>query len=286
VRSPENVPLHLRLVLANGLVFAVGILAMSMAPEGAHGPVALVVLAVGLGLVFAVNTRHLRQALPPLLATIGTLRSRWERERRAQTARSLASKEHDSRQMATELHDNVGNHLSAALVGLKKAIDHAPPELADELKAVRRHAQLGLVEVQRVGRRLLPEILEDLGLHEALSTLLTRFAAAHPGIRVRRHLEGPFRDLPPEAELVVYRVAEEALTNVAKHAKADHVELSLTREGGRVVLCVTDDGLGVGTNGERTGILGMRERAALVGGRITVGPRDGVGTQVRLELPG
>lgn len=285
MRSPENVPLHLRLVLANGIVFALGVLAMSMAPEGAHGPVALVVLGVGLALVFAVNTRHLRRALPPLLAAIGTLRVRWEGERRAQTARSLAAKEYDGQRMAAQLHDNVGDNLTAALVGLKKAIDHAPPELADELKAVRHHAQLSLVEVRNIGRRLLPEILEEQGLHDALSTLLTGFAARNPGVRVQRHLGGPFQGLSDEAQLVIYRVAEEALTNVGKHARADRVELTLAREGDQMVLCVTDDGVGLGANGARTGILSMRERAALVGGRLVVGPAEGRGTEVRLEIP-
>jgi two-component system sensor histidine kinase UhpB len=286
VRSPENVPLHLRLVLANGIVLALAVLAMSMAPEDRRGPVALVVLVVGLALVVAVNTRHLRQALPPLLTTIGTLRTRWEGERRAQTARSLAGREYDGQRMAAQLHDNVADQLSAALVGLKKAIDHAPPDLAEQLEAVQHQARLSLVEVRKIGRGLLPEVLEDLGLHDALSALLTSFAARNPGIRVRRHLEGPFRGLSGEAQLVVYRVAEEALSNVGRHARAEHVELGLAREGDLVVLRVVDDGVGLGAHGARTGILGMRERAALVGGRVTVGPRRGGGTEVRLEVPG
>lgn len=286
MRSPENVPLHLRLVLANGLVLALAVLVMSMAPEGRRGAVALVVLAVGLALVFAVNTRHLRHVLSPLVATIGTLRSRWEGERRAQTVRILAAQEYDAQRLATQLHDHVGAHLGAALVGLKQAMDHASPELADELRKVRHQAQLSLVEVRTIGRRLLPKILDEQGLHGALSTLLTGFAARHPGIRVQRHLEGPFRELSAEEELVVYRVAEEGLRNVGRHAHADLVVLTLARDGDRVVLRVTDDGVGLRDNGERTGILGMRERAALVGGRLTVGPHEGAGTEVRLELPG
>lgn len=285
MRSTKSVPLHLRLVLANGLVFAFGILAMSMAPVDQRGLAAVLVLAVGLSLVVAVNTRHVRQSFTPLLATIGTLRSRWEGEQRAQTARSLASREYDGQRMATQLHDNVGDNLSAALVGLKKAIDHAPPELAAELRSVQHQAQISLIEVQSIRRRLLPEMLEDLGLQSALSALATDFAARNPGTRVQRHLEGPFQGLTSEAELVIYRVAEEALTNVARHAQADHVELCVNHEPGTVVLRVTDDGVGLGRNGERTGILSMRERAALVGGRLSVGPREGGGTQVRLEIP-
>jgi two-component system, NarL family, sensor histidine kinase UhpB len=285
VRSPKSVPLHLRLVLVNGLVFALGVLAMSMAPEDHRGPAALAVLAVGLTLILAVNTRHLRRSLTPLMTTIGTLRSRWENERRAQTARSMVSKEYDGQQMSTELHDNVGDNLAAALVGLKKAIDHAPPELAVELRSVQQRARLSLVEVRKIGRRLRPEILEDQGLHSALSTLASNVSVRNPGIRVRSHLEGPFPGLDGDAELVVYRVAEEALTNIARHANAQRVDLRLTREPGLVVLIVTDDGVGVGHNGERTGILGMRERAARVGGHLSIRARAGGGTEVRLELP-
>jgi two-component system, NarL family, sensor histidine kinase UhpB len=285
VRSPKSVPLHLRLVLVNGLVFALGVLAMSVAPQDHQGPTALIVLAVGLTLIVAVNTRHLRRSLTPLMTTIGTLRSRWENERRAQTARSIVSKEYDGQRMSTELHDNVGDNLAAALVGLKKAIDHAPPELATELRSVQQHARLSLVEVRKIGRRLRPEILEDQGLHSALATLATNVSARTPGLRVRTHLEGPFPGLDGEAELVVYRVAEEALANIARHAQAQRVDLRLARDRGLVVLTVTDDGIGVGRNGERTGILGMRERAALVGGHLSIRAREGGGTQVRLELP-
>ena len=285
MRTRKSLPLHVRLVLVNGLVFALGVLAMSMAPEEHSGVAALVVLAGGLALIVAVNTRHLRQSITPLFTTIGTLRSRWENEQRAQTARSLASREYDGQRMAAELHDNVGDNLSAALVGLKRAIAHAPPELADELRSVQHSARRSLVEVRKIRRELLPEMLEDQGLQSALSTLVTNFAAKFPGISVRRHLEGPFHGLAPDTELVVYRVAEEALTNIGKHAMAQHVELSLTCKEDHVLLAVTDDGVGLGHNGERTGILSMRERASLVGGRLTVGPgRDG-GTVVRLTVP-
>lgn len=285
MRSPKDVPLHLRLVLVNGLVFAFGVLAMSLMPDNLRGAGALAVLAVGLTLTVAVNTRHLRHGLEPLVSAVGTLRSRWEGERREQTARSLATREYDGQRMATQLHDNVGDNLNAALVGLKKAIDHAPPELAAELRAVQHHARLGLVEVRKISRRLLPEMLEDLGLHGALSLLATNFAARHPGIRVRRHLEGPFRTLSDSTELVIYRVAEEALENAGRHAKGQLVELSLTREGDRIVLRVRDDGVGLGQYHERTGIPGMRERAALVGGTLTIGRYGSRGTEVRLEVP-
>ncbi|HEU4511724.1 MAG TPA: ATP-binding protein [Nocardioidaceae bacterium] len=285
MRSSKSVPLHLRLVLANGLVLALAVLAMSLAPTGHHVPTAAVVLVAGLALVVAVNTRHLRQGLAPLVAAVGNVRRRWENEHRAQRARSMASREYDEHRMAVALHDNVGTGLAHALVALKKAIDHAPPELAAELGAVRHDTQNSLVEVRRITRRLRPELLEDMGLQSALGFLVSDLGRHNPALHVEQHLEGPFLGIDDEAELVVYRVAEEALANAARHARARHVSLSLCRDDDRVVLRVGDDGVGVGGNGERTGILGMRERAALVGGLLSVGPREGGGTVVRLDVP-
>ena len=278
-------PLHLRLVLVNGLVFAGGVLVMSLAPEQHRGVTAIVTLLVGLSLIVAVNTRHLRQSLAPMTTAIGNMRGRWESERRAITAKSLASREYDGQRMAAQLHDNVGNNLAAALVGLKKAIDHAPPELAAELRSVQQSARVSLVEMRRISRPLRPELLEDLGLQSALSRLATDLTTRHPGLKVRRRLEAPFPGIDAETELVVYRVAEEALTNVGRHAEAEHVELCLMHEADAVVLRVRDDGVGIDTQPERTGILSMRARAALVGGRLEVSRQEGGGTLVCLEVP-
>lgn len=275
-------PLHVRLVLVNGVVFALGVLVMSLAPDDHRGVTAAVVLAVGLALIVAVNTRHLRRSLEPLAAAFGGLRERWERDRRSQAARSLAGKEYDGQRMSRALHDHVGDNLAAALVGLERALHHAPPELAEELKGVRHRTRLGLVEVRRIGRTLRPELLDDMGLHSALGTLPSQLAGR--GVEVHRHLEGPF-DLDAETELIVYKVAEEALRNVARHAEARNVDLSLHREGGSLVLRVRDDGVGLGRSTERTGILTMRERAALVGGTLDVRPRARGGTEVRLVVP-
>lgn len=275
----------MRLVLVNGVVFALGVLVMSLAPPGHHGVTAAGTLALGLGLIVAVNTRRLRQGLTPLLTTIGTLRSRWENEQRASTARSLVSREYDGQVIAEQLRDGVVLRLSAALVGLKRAINIAPTDLALELEKVQHDARLAYVDVRKIGRRLRPETLEDLGLQSALGDLATRLTTRNPSIRLRRLLGGPFTGIDDEAALVVYRVAEQALDNVARHARAKKVTLSLDRDGDLVVLRVIDDGVGIGTTPERTGILSMRERAALRGGRLTVESLLGKGTEVRLEVP-
>jgi two-component system sensor histidine kinase UhpB len=285
VRSLRNAPLHLRLVLGNGLVLALGVLAMSFAPEDRDGVFALGVLAVGLGLVVAVNTRHLRQTLTPLVDAVNALRNRWEGERRVQVARSSAGREYDGQQVAEDLHDKVADSLAAALVALNTAAKHATPDLKAELDAVQRDTRSALLEVRRITRSLRPEMLEDRGLMSALAALGAGLTARSPRTAVHRRFEGTLPALDGETELVIYRVAEEALTNIARHADARHVELALRPLDTSVVLEVIDDGTGIGSSRPRSGLLGMHERAALVGGLLAVTNLPEGGTRVRLEVP-
>jgi two-component system, NarL family, sensor histidine kinase UhpB len=147
--------------------------------------------------------------------------------------------------------------------------------------------------VRTIAQRLRPEALDELGLQSALLALCTA-VSDRAGIQITRNLE---RDLPltAEQELVIYRVAQESITNVVRHAGASRIEVTLRSDGdgdgdgdgGGVVLVVRDDGVGLPPNVEResNGLRGMRERALLVGANITIGPaRDG-GTEVRLHLP-
>lgn len=131
--------------------------------------------------------------------------------------------------------------------------------------------------------RLRPGVLDELGLASALKSLATDFGG--PCLSVRHRLDA---DLPPlgrEAELVLYRVAQEGLTNVARHARARHAELALRRTATGVRLCVRDDGRGTGDAPEGAGIRGMRERALLVGADLSLGPGPEKGTEVRLTVP-
>jgi len=154
----------------------------------------------------------------------------------------------------------------------------------DETKQAVRQA---LEEVRRIARELRPEMLEQLGLVSALTELSRRFAESS-GIRVERSFATELPPLSGEAELAVYRVAQESLTNVARHAGATHVYLALEPGVGSVVLSVCDDGRGISeaaaTNGHG-GLRGMRERALLVGGALAVKPGRTGGVEVRLEVP-
>lgn len=152
----------------------------------------------------------------------------------------------------------------------------------DELRETTR---LGAMDVRRIAVRLRPEALEDLGLQSALTALATSFGE-HAGLQIDRRLQsvGPLNE---EQELVVYRVAQEALTNIARHARARHVELSLGEAASEVTLRVSDDGRGLPPDAltSATGIRGMRERAMLIGAQLSIGASNTGGTEVALRVP-
>ena len=136
-------------------------------------------------------------------------------------------------------------------------------------------------------RRLRPEALDDFGLRSALVSLGSDLSE-HSGLRVSPHLDGDLPALSPEDELVVYRVAQESLVNVVRHARASRAELSLRAENGAVVLRVRDDGRGIDADGLRsgTGVRGMRERALLVGGELEVSAAGAARHRGRPEAAG
>ncbi|PJE96763.1 sensor histidine kinase [Streptomyces carminius] len=220
-----------------------------------------------------------------LIRTFNDMLDRLEAERAAGSARVLSAQEAERRRIAQELHDEVGQSMTAVLLELKRAADRTPDE---ELRADLRHAQEttreSLDEVRRLARRLRPGVLEDLGLVSALTALAGDFAT-HTGLVVRRRFDPGLPPLDRERELVLYRVAQESLTNAARHSGAALVELRLCRAAGGVVLEVRDDGRGLGAAREGAGIRGMRERALLVGGALDIGPAPDGGTAVRLSVP-
>jgi two-component system, NarL family, sensor histidine kinase UhpB len=146
-----------------------------------------------------------------------------------------------------------------------------------------------LDEVRRIGRELRPEMLEQLGLVSALTELSRKFAESS-GVKVERRFATDLPPLSDDAELAVYRVAQESLTNIARHADAKRVEITLQPGPGSVVLRVLDDGRGIPTpdafalNGHG-GLRGMRERALLIGGALAVKGGSQGGVEVRLEVP-
>ncbi len=317
VNLATALPLYWRVCLINGVVFIIGTATLALSPATVSSQVLVseaIVLAVGLTVILATNALLLRTSLAPidrlirfmehvdmlqpgqrlpdqgsgsvaqLVRTFNAMLTRLETERGTSNARALAAQEAERHRIAQELHDEIGQGLTVVLLGLKRAIDEAPAELAEELRLVQESARTSLEEVQQVARRLRPDVLEDLGLLSGLSALAGDLTA-HSGVHVRRGFAPGLPSLTAEAELVIYRVAQEALTNVARHAHADTVDLSMTKQGNAVALRVADNGTGLPGRTDGAGIRGMRERAALVGGTLDIGPRVGGGTQVRLVIP-
>jgi two-component system, NarL family, sensor histidine kinase UhpB len=219
-----------------------------------------------------------------LAMTFNEMLRRLQAERKEATGRVLAGQEAERLRIAQELHDQVGQELTAALLLLSRVESRAPEDLRASVGEAQESVRASLEDVRRIGIELRPEALDDLGLESALAVLCDRFAQ-RSGLEVSFKAAEALPKLSANAELVIYRVAQEALTNVARHSGSDRAELSLQPDDGRLVLIVRDEGRGI-KNGETegTGIRGMRERAALIGAAVEV--RDArPGTEIRLQVP-
>lgn len=218
-----------------------------------------------------------------LITTYNTMLDRLEAERAAGAARALSAQERERHRIARELHDEVGQTLTAVLLQLKRVADRAPEELREEVNQAQEATRAGLDEIRRIARRLRPGVLEELGLTSALRSLAAEFTT--DGLTVRHHVSGNLPHLTEESELVLYRVAQEGLTNTARHAAADRAEVRLRPVAEGVELLVRDNGRGLEGAPEGSGISGMRERALLIGAALSLAPAPGRGTDIRLRVP-
>jgi two-component system, NarL family, sensor histidine kinase UhpB len=212
---------------------------------------------------------------------------RLEAERRRAGSAALHAQEEERARVARDLHDEVNQSLTGLLLRLEAARESAPPELEGELAETKALANQAMRELLSLARQLRPTALDDLGLAAAIGGQVEQLGRGE--IDASLETEGDFSDLGDDQQLVVYRVAQEALNNTARHSEATRVEVRLRRaEGGDVVLEVTDDGRGFAFDeSERgLGIGGMRERALLVGAELTIESRPDHGTTVRLDVPG
>jgi two-component system sensor histidine kinase UhpB len=213
--------------------------------------------------------------------------SRLEAERRRAGSAALAAQEEERARVARDLHDEVNQSLTGLLLRLEAAREAAPPELEAELAETKALANLAMRELLSLARQLRPTALDDLGLVAATAGQVEQLARGE--IEAEFDPEGDFSDLGGDAQLVVYRVAQEALANAARHSGASRVAVKLRQDetSGRVELEVTDDGRGFAFDDSQggLGIAGMRERALLVGGELTIESRPGRGTTVRLTVP-
>jgi two-component system sensor histidine kinase UhpB len=212
---------------------------------------------------------------------------RLEAERRRAGSAALQAQEQERARVARDLHDEVNQSLTGLLLRLEAVREAAPPELEAQLADTKALANQAMRELLSLARQLRPTALDDLGLAAAIAGQVEQLA--HSEIEATIAANGDFSDLGDDAQLVVYRVAQEALSNAARHSGAGRVEVRLRRlDGGGVELAVADDGRGFAFDESEggLGIAGMRERALLIGGELTIESRPGRGTTVRLTVPG
>jgi two-component system, NarL family, sensor histidine kinase UhpB len=277
-----------------------------------------VVLTIALALVALVNVLLVRRAVAPLQAlnalarrvnlsnpgqripgaeptseagelalTFNEMLERLEQERREATRRVLAAHESERLRIAQELHDEVGQTLTAVLLQLSRVEERLPADVRGELTEAQEAARASLEDVRRIATDLRPETLKDLGLASALAALTDGFGR-RAGLRVERRIPRALPPLSNEAELVVYRIAQEGLTNVARHAGCETAELTLASNGERLTLTVRDFGRGPdgGSPADGNGMRGMRERAGLIGAQLALErATDGAGAELRLDVP-
>ncbi|HXS34722.1 MAG TPA: sensor histidine kinase [Solirubrobacterales bacterium] len=212
---------------------------------------------------------------------------RLEAERRRAGSAALQAQEEERTRVARDLHDEVNQSLTGLLLRLEAAREQAPPELEAELAETKALANQAMRELLSLARQLRPTALDDLGLKAATAGQVEQLARGE--IEAEFAAEGDFSELGDDAQLVVYRVAQEALSNAARHSGAGHVTVKLRRKNadGGVELEVSDDGRGFAFDESEggLGIGGMRERALLIGGELKIESRPGHGTTVRLSVP-
>jgi two-component system sensor histidine kinase UhpB len=312
-------PLFWRVFSLNAALLMVAGVVLALSPISISTPVKELeeaVLGVGILLLLALNYAMLRPTFKPLerlaelMRNVDLLRpgrrltpsgspevvdlvrsfnemlDRLETERRESGGRALAAQEAERKRIAAELHDEIGQSMTGVLLLLGRVADDVPVSRRSAFAEAQEATRKSIEEVRRIAQELRPELLEHLGLVSALKSLATRFTE-----RAGLDLEWDFaRELPtltPDMELAIYRIAQESLTNVARHADAGRVWLSLQPGRGSVVLRVIDDGRGFNgrSAGNGGGLRGMRERALLVGAALAIKPATTGGVEVRLEVP-
>ena len=270
-------------LIASFTCVAFALVVSTLPTEQVHGPAAVALGALLVGSGIAVASAR-------ILGQLRTSLARRRRELAALSARLMSAQEEERRRLSRDLHDEFGQSLSAVNAYLW-LIEHQPPGDPDALRArtgeARRVVTRTLSAMRELSQLLRPSVLDDFGLVPSLDGHLKLFAERH-GIATSLSAEGLPERLPPELETALYRVTQEALTNVARHAQARRVRVALRGSRHDVRLDVEDDGIGFparGPNGSRpgTGLVGIRERVRALGGTVTLSSSPGA--HVRVVVP-
>jgi two-component system sensor histidine kinase UhpB len=318
-----------QVLLANLLIMVAAVVATLLATNTnvspAHAPQTAIVLGLAVALSIAVNVVMLQRRFRPLeqlvdemeradltrpggnlLAptngrddpeevarlheTFRLMLERLEAERRRASSAALRAQEQERARVARDLHDEVNQALTGVLLRLEAVSTRAPVELSHDIAETKALANQAMEELLTLARALRPTALDDHGLVAALGGLVDEIERRGQ-IHASFSSEGDFGRVPADVQLVVYRVAQEAMSNAVQHADAANVTVQLRRKhapaGDIVTLDVGDDGHGFTFDQASAGLglPGMRERALLVGGDVQVESRLDIGTRVKLSVP-
>ena len=310
VQTPA-IPLFWRLFVPNACVLAVACVVLIVEPADGR----IVALVGGLTIMLAVNLLLMRRAFSPLTRLMATMNrvdplrpgervpvlgppsevtvlatefnamlDRIETERRDSAHRMTVAEDSERRRLATELHDEIGQTLTALVLQISRIkVKGGSPADLDEALAT---AEAALEDVRRIARRLRPEVLDELGLTAALTTLCNRLSS-QTGLVIHRALPESPPPLTSDEQLVVYRIVQESLTNVVRHADASEARVTLRAGEEGIEVEVVDDGRGLPADGVplEGGIRSMRERALLIGADLTWTTSPSGGTMIRLRIP-
>jgi len=229
---------------------------------------------------------HSDAEVETLVEAFNAMLDRLEQERRGSVRRALAAQEDERSRIARELHDELGQELTAVAMQSERAAQSAPASSQPTLEEITEAIRQSIDHVRRIARRLRPEALDDLGLVNALISLCRRMGQ-QSGVRIEPDLANKVPSTSPETEVVIYRVAQESLTNAIRHAQASKITLSLAAVDDHITLLVRDDGHGIDAplSGDTAGVSGMRERALLIGAQLNIRSHHGDGTEVQLDVP-
>lgn len=304
----------------NAALIAAGVLLLALTPLTVSNPVTLsqvLLLSAGAAVMLVANALLLRLSLRPLtqlsrsmqradvlqpgerleaggareLASVteafNHMLERLEHERRSSAHRAVGDHEAERRRIATDLHDEVGQSLTAMLLMLQSLVEESGPESRASLKTMQDLTRGTLDDVRRIARNLRPTVLDDLGLSPALAALCERIEESSD-TTISQRFDDDLPALDSEVELALYRIAQEALTNIARHAAAAHARVELARSDHMLVLRVEDDGRGMLYEPavERGGLRGIRERALAIRASVSIASRPGRGTTIVVGVPG
>jgi two-component system, NarL family, sensor histidine kinase UhpB len=309
-----------RAVAVNVTVLVMAALLLALSPATISATLTLsewIVLAAGTAGVIVVNLLLLRRVFEPLerleqvmgrvhphepgrrigvrspddeIARVSTafnaMLDRLEQERADSGRRALRAQEAERGRVARELHDEVGQLLTGVVLQLEGLAAAVPVDRRRDVAGIQDNVREGVQTVREIARGLRPPALEEFGLRASLVALAVGFGE-RSGLTVRYHIDPALPALDAETELALYRVAQEAITNVARHAHAQAVQLSVHCDDRTLVLSVVDDGQGMSAADLKSanGVAGMRERALLVGASLSIADHPPQGTQVRLTVP-